>query len=165
MLINREIEHLIRQPKRITSKDPAIGYRESHRQRRCDLRLESGAGETGHFLVFVRQSLEFIENFSIGLRYLTGDPSIRTVTLTRYNGPHGESSFSHDGHFAQPHIHRITELEMNSGSSHPQERHRQITDHYLTFEECQLAFFSDAGVANYRDYFPDLVQGRLFNGL
>ena len=164
MLTDGQIEDLIRQPKRITSKDPALGYHEENRQRRCDLQLEGTADGKEVFLVFVRQNLEFIENFSIGMRYVTGNPLFPRVTLVRYNGPHGDSSLSQDGHFARSHIHRITEQEMNSGSSQPQERHRQITDRYLTFEECLLAFFGDAGVVNYRDYFPDLLQGRLFNG-
>ena len=44
------------------------------------------------FRVFIRQNTNFIENFSIGLLYHTGDRMLRTIALVRYNGPHGETS-------------------------------------------------------------------------
>ncbi len=164
MLSDQQIQDLIGQRKRITYKDPARGYREEYRQRRCDLQLETVPDGNPCFLVFVRQNLTFIENFSIGLRYRTGNPAVPIVTLIRYNGPHGEFSTQPDEHFAQPHVHRVTELEMNSGSTQPQEKHREITTRYSTFEQCLLAFFADASVQNYSDHFPDLRQGRLFDG-
>ena len=164
MLNDQHIRDLISQPKLIVDKDPVRGYREEHRQRRCDLQLERVSDGNLCFSVFVRQNLTFIENFSVGLRYRTGDPVMPIVTLTRYNGPHGEFSTQPDQHYAQPHIHRVTEVEMSSGSAHPQERHRALTARYSTFEECLRAFFFDARVQNFSDYFPGLGQGRLFDG-
>ena len=164
MLTEIQIQDLIQLPKRITGKDPPSGYREENRQRRCDLQLESVLEGHSSYVVFVRQSLEFIENFSIGLRYRTGDRARPMVTLIRYNGPHGEFSTQSDQHFARCHIHRVTEVEMNSGSTQPQERHREITNRYSTFDECLRVFFADTGIENYVDYFPDLHQGRLFDG-
>ena len=164
MLNDQHIQDLISQPKRIVEKDPARGYREEHRQRRCDLQLERVSDRNLCFSVFVRQNLTFIENFSVGLRYRTGNPSVPTVTLMRYNGPHGEFSTQPDQHYARPHIHRVTEVELSSGSAYPQEKHRALTDRYSTFEECLRTFFADASVQNYSDYFPDPGQGRLFDG-
>lgn len=164
MLNGHHIQDLISQPKRIVEKDPARGYREEHRQRRCDLQLERVSDSNVCFSVFVRQNLTFIENFSVGLRYRTGNPSMPMVTLIRYNGPHGEFSTQPDQHYAQPHIHRVTDMELNSGSAYPQEKHRTLTDRYSTFEECLRAFFADASIQNYSDYFPDLAQGWLFDG-
>lgn len=114
------------------------------------------------FTVFTRQNIVFIENFSIGLRYQTNDPKLGTVTLVRYNGPHGEYSRHPDGHHAVPHIHRITATEIASGSTQPQERDREITDRYSTFETALVVFFADIGAINYGEYFPELLQGRLF---
>ncbi len=164
MLNDQQIQDLISQPKRIVEKDPARGYRQEHRQRRCDLQLERVSDGNLCFSVFVRQNLTFIENFSVGLRYRTGNPTVPIVTLIRYNGPHGEFSTQPDQHYAQPHIHRVTEVEMSSGSAHPQEKDRALTNRYSTFEECLRAFFGDVSVPNYPDYFPDLVQGTLFDG-
>ena len=164
MLTDQQIQDLISQPKRIVEKDPVRGYREETHQRRCDLRLERVSDSALCFAVFVRQNLTFIENFSVGLRYRTGNLAVPMVTLIRYNGPHGEFSTQPDDHYAQPHIHRVTEVEMSSGSAHPPERHRAVTALYSTFEECMRVFFADASVQNYPDYFPDLGQDRLFDG-
>ena len=87
-----------------------------------------------------------------------------SITLVRYNGPHGESSRSADGHFARPHIHRITAQELASGSTQPQERDRTITDRYATLEQALRVFFDDVGVANHDQYFPSLSQLEVFDG-
>ena len=104
------------------------------------------------------------DNFSIGLRYETRDRSLGTITLVRYNGPHGDTSRHPDGHYAKPHIHRITASEIASGSIHPQESHREITDRYATYEQALIVFFNDIATYDHTVYFPGLGQGRLFNG-
>ncbi len=163
MLTDRQIEELLVEPKRILSKRPVNGYVEEFSQKRCDLDLESEAGGEHSFAVFVRQHLVFIENFSIGLRFQTGTPSMGFITLVRYNGPHGEYSLSPDGHYASAHIHRLTEAELVAGSSQPQERLRQLTNSYGTFSEALRTFFQDIKVTNQAEYFPELLQGELFD--
>lgn len=168
MLTDRQILDLIACPKTIVQKDPARGYREENRQRRCDLELQANENNDLRFSVFVRQSTEFIENYSIGLRYQTNEGRLGTITLVRYNGPHGETSRHPDGHYASPHIHYITESELASGSTQPQERHREVTDRYATFEQALSVFFADAGIADLQGYFPGIipgaVQGSLLDG-
>ena len=162
-MTDSEIQHLITSRKTIVDKEPARGYKEEHGQRRCDLTLDA-ISESGRFTVFVRQNLKFTENFSIGLRYHTNDRTLGTVTLARYNGPHGEAGIQSDGHFATPHIHRVTAEEIASGSSQPQEKHREITVRYSTLDHALGVFFMDTGVTNYLEYFPDAGQGRLSLG-
>ena len=162
MLTQRRIQELIELPKTIVRRQPSHGYREENRNRRCDLELRSSVQGVA-FTVFIRQSLRFVENFSVGLRYRAGRP-LGSIVLVRYNGPHGESSRSADGHFAKPHIHRITGLELASGSTQPQERKRTITDRYATLEQALRVFFDDVSVVNHGQYFPDLSQLELFCG-
>ena len=164
MLTDIEIQGLITSPKKITDKSPARSYREEHGYRRCSLTLESVDAEPERFSVFIRQNIQFIENYSIGMRYQTKNKDLGSVTLIRYNGPHGESSREEDGHYDKPHIHRITAEEMESGSLSPQESHREITDRYTTFENALVVFFKDAGVTNWAEYFPEMNQGELFGG-
>ena len=167
MLTDSEIADLISRPKRIVKKTPASGYLEESRNRRCDLELVSLEDDRCEFRVFIRQNTNFIENFSIGLRHrVSGDPTLATLTLVRYNGPHGESSISPDGHYAVPHIHRITEVEIASGSYQPQERHREVTSRYSTYESALRVFWGDVGVsddANINKHFPGLMQSRMFD--
>ncbi len=164
MLTDREIQDIIELPKRITSKTPAEGYVEESGSRRCSLELEAIPGNGAKFRVFTRQNIEFIENFSIGLRYQTGDRALGMIALVRYNGPHGDTSRQSDGHFFKSHTHLMTAAEVASGNSQPQERHREITDRYSTYEEALRVFFDDIAVVNYDKHFPESLQPRLFDG-
>ena len=157
------IQELIRLPKTIVGKRPNAGYREERGSRHCDLDLRPCGQDEGTFAIFVRQHIRFVENFSLGLRYRGGDfPS--GITLVRYNGAHGESSRNPDGHYAKPHIHRMTEQEIASGSTRPQERDRTVTHKYIRLADALLVFFKDVGVSNYRAYFPDILQPELSYG-
>lgn len=159
MLTDQQILGLIACPKTIVQKEPAKEYREENLYRRCHLELQANDDDALRFTAFVRQNTEFIENYSIGLRYQTNESRLGTITLVRYNGPHGETSRDPDGHYASPHIHRITEFELASGSAHPQERHREVTDRYATFEQALSVFFADAGIADLQGYFPGIIPG------
>ena len=164
MLTDHEIESLVRLPKNIVSKTPAVGYWNENLHRRCELELTANSSPDTEFTVFIRQNDKFIENFSIGLRYKTKDRTLGTITLVRYNGPHGETNRGPGGHFGRPHIHRVTARELAEGNREPQERHRDITDRYSTFEEALSVFFRDITTSNYLDYFGELRQLELFNG-
>lgn len=164
MLTDQQIQEVVARPKTIIQKSPATGYHEEDRHRRCHLELAALTDPAVKFQVFVRQSSEFMEGFSIGLRGKVGGLGSPTVTLIRYNGPHGESSTSDDGHYSVPHIHRITAEAIASGSDRPREKSREITTRYHTYEEALLVFFQDIRVDNYEAYFSELRQLRLFNG-
>ena len=163
ILTNEQIQDLLNVPKAITKKSPAKGYKEENNQKRCDLELEALSDESTKFSLFVRQNSKFIENFSVGLRYHTNMKSLGAITLIRYNGPHGESSRHPDGHYALPHIHRITAQEIASGSVQPQEQHREFTTRYSALEQALRIFLKDIGVVSYAEHFPEALQPRLFN--
>ena len=163
MYTDEEISDLIRQPKSIISKDPLSGYRDEANHRRANLRLRSLRDGTDVYEVFLRQHRMFLENFSIGLRYRTGTQSSGTITLVRYNGPHGDYSIARDLHFARPHIHLLTQDELAAGHLQPRELRREETDQYGTFEEAMLMFLEEIATNNHYDFFPELRQARLFN--
>ena len=163
ILTDEQIRQLLDVPKTITKRTPAKSYDEESAHRRCHLDLETNSDEGAQFSVFIRQSRNFIENYSIGLRYRTDDKAVGTITLIRYNGLHGEYSRHPDGHYALPHIHRITAQELASGNTNPQESHREITDRYSTFEQALRIFFEDIGITNYAEYFTEALQPRLFD--
>lgn len=163
ILTDQQIQDLLDIPKTIGEKTPGKGYKEENNQRRCDLKLETASDDGAIFTVFIRNHNIFIENFTMGLRYQTNSKAVKTITLVRYNGAHGESSRHPDGHYALPHIHRISEQELASGSSDPQERYREITDRYGSYEQALRIFFEDIGVTNYAEYFPEALQPRLID--
>ena len=160
MLTDQEIRALTAMRKTIQRREPVRGYRDEGFQRRCNVELISAGPSGEQFEVFMRQNLTFMDNFSIGLRYRTGDPTLGMITLAWYNGPQGEQARQPDGHYALPHIHRITEAELVTGNRQPQESHREITDRYLTFEDALIVFFQDVHVMNHQDHFP--ISWRLF---
>ena len=153
MLTDGEIRRLVAMPKRILKKEPVKGYKDEGNHRRCNLDLVAIHPGVGSFEVFIRQHTLFIENYSIGLRYLIDDGSMGAITLVRYNGQHGEVSRSADGHYAASHIHRITQEELAKGSMAPQENFREPTDRYTTYEQALAVFFSDIGVADHSAHF------------
>ena len=164
-LTNDEINNLIRAPKTVESKSPASGYTEARGQRRCNLELRAISDDSAmEFSVFIRQNLTFIENFSIGLTCKTGIPELGEITLARYNGPHGEYSRDPDGHYARPHIHRITEDEIAKGQKAPKENDRQITDQYSTLDQALIVFFNDIGATDFDKHFPSATQMELPDG-
>ena len=164
MLSDDEIQELLDRSKAIVRKTPRSGYRSEAGHRRADLDVEAANGSgAALFSVFIRQNERFIENFSIGLRYRSNMAGLGDVTLVRYNGPHGDMSIHADGHRAKPHIHRITSVELASGSREPRERDRAITDRYTTLDTALRAFFDDLNVMGVQQFFPELSQGQLFN--
>ena len=163
-MTDQEILGLIACPKTIIDKEPTRGYREDNSNRRCDLQLVANTDAATPFRVFIRQNLAYIENFSIGLRYRANLPNAETITLVRYNGPHGEAAKAADGHYNKSHIHRITAEEIAAGFTQPQEKHREITERYAVLAQAIGVFFRDIAAGNYAQYFPELRQGSLFNG-
>lgn len=161
---DQEIERLVQLPKTILSRTPVKGFREESGHKRCDLDLHATQNNHITFTVFIRQNIKFAENFSIGLRYKTGNKRLGTVTLIRYNGPHGKPSHYSDSHHYKYHIHRITSAEIASGSLQPQERFREITTRYRSFEEAIAVFFADISASNAGQYLQDVLQGSLFGG-
>ena len=60
----------------------------------------------------------------------------------------------------------VTAEEIASGSSQPQERQREVTDRYGTYESALRVFWGDVGVrddSNINRYFPGLMQSRMFD--
>ena len=162
MITDQNIQNLIVAPKEIRKRKPREGYKRERGHRRCDLilyqshlRLEDSSkekserssdmisvfGQNIKFIIFIRQNQTFIENFSVGLRCEI--PFLKnTVTLIRYNGPHGSIKRSATDHHPHPHIHRITQEEIQFGNFNPKAKNIEITDRYNTFEEGLRAIFN-----------------------
>ena len=162
MLSDSEIQELIIMPKEIITKPPAKIY-EKKSSIHCNLDLQSLDPQGKLFSVFIRQSIKFIEDFSIGLCYLPEDKILGRIQLIRYNGAHDKGGHydknrDKDGHYGNPHIHRITTEEMEPAMINPQPKHRKITDKYNAFDEALAVFFKDMKIGNYLKHFPNIKQ-------
>jgi hypothetical protein len=156
-LTGNQIEELITCSKRVATA-PARSFKEENRHRRKDMGLEATLDPKGVFEVFIRQSLEFAEDFSLGLVYHSLDG--KRMTLIRYNGQHEQTNNPLDQakpHF-QYHVHTATADNLNNGryDKHP----AAPTPEYASFEEATGAFLARIGLeqSDVAEYFPNLSE-------
>jgi hypothetical protein len=138
------IDELIACEKLITEA-PTREFKEENRHRRKDMRLQDCQDAKQQFSVFIRQSFEFDEDFSLGLVYLSVDG--KRMTMIRYNGQHDQSNDPYDQaktHF-QYHIHKATPENLNNGcyDKHP----ASATGNYASFAEATHASLKLSGFA------------------
>jgi hypothetical protein len=157
------INELIECDKEITDA-PTRDYEDEYRHRRKDFRLRAIDDPKLLFSVFMRQSLEFDEDFSLGLVYLS--PDGKRMTLVRYNGQHDQSNDPYDlvkPHF-QYHVHKATPENLNNGryDKHP----ASATRLYASFAEATREFLAAIGVRaqDIAKYFPGMDSLPLFRG-
>ena len=128
------------------------------RMKRNEMTLRS-ADKKHEFRVFLRQAEEFLENFSIGLVYLPHEEPGELV-LIRCNGQHGGTKMY--PHHAVYHVHSIRAEDLNAGIKEP--RRIEQTGEYASFAEALRIFCHRINLAEPDQYFPGLVQRRLFPG-
>jgi len=155
MLSQSEINSLISCPKLVENAEPSKGMNTEKRSRRKNLDLKA-TQERHAFRVFIRQSTELLEDFSIGLIYRSGDKEKGNIMLIRFNGNHGDVDWSKDGHYSSFHIHRMTEELLEQGIREPKEIEK--TARYSTLEEALADFFNEINLENWLGYFPELRQ-------
>ena len=155
------IDELISCEKLITEA-PTREFKEENRHRRKDMRLQYAHDAKTIFSVFVRQSLEFDEDFSLGLVYLSVDG--KRMTMIRYNGQHDQSNDPYDQaktHF-QYHIHKATPENLNNGrfDKHP----ATATRAYASFVEATSEFLAAIGLRaqDISAHFPGMESLPLF---
>ena len=137
---------------------PRREMRVDGKMKRNDMTLKSEDGKHA-FRVFMRQSEEFPENFSVGLMYFPGeDPG--SFQLVRCNGQHGGEKVH--PHHALFHIHRSKADDINAGILEP--RNIEQTNAYASFREALSYFCGMIQLERPDDYFPGLSQARLFPG-
>lgn len=126
------------------------------KMKRNDMTLQSAEGKHS-FRVFLRQSDEFPENFSIGLMYAPGEEP-GSFQLIRYNGQHGGERVH--PHHAVFHIHRSKADDINAGILEP--RHIEQSTAYASFRQALAHFCAIIRLEKPDDYFPGLSQTLMF---
>jgi len=154
-----DLTRLISCSKRI-SLAPRKEMRAEGQMLRNEMEFESLDGKHT-FRVFLRQSRQFTENFSVGIDYLPKDEP-GSFCLLRCNGMHG-------GHKVHPHhlnchIHRSKAEDVNAGLR--VERHIEPTTQYAAFRDAQRHFLLLVNVqaTDLNQYFSDITQPDLFEG-
>lgn len=96
----------------------------------------------GEFTIFMRQNVDFPENFSIGLAYSPHDGR-EAITLLRCNGKHGDynGTFDPDHPHWDFHIHKANEESIEAG--YAPEKFATKTTEYASFEEAIQTFVKE----------------------
>ncbi len=159
----KEIDELIASPKHV-GEPPKREMKQIHAHLRNDMTLLSSGGIVGVFRVFMRRSVDFPENFSIGLIYLPNDTR-GELTLLRCNGQHGDfnGSFDPEHPHYDYHVHRADERAIDAGLK--PEKYAAITGEYASFEEALQYFLKLVGMSDsdVERYFPKKQQEFFFD--
>ena len=125
------------------------------RHRRNDFEVAAEEGEH-NFSVFLRQSIDFPENFSVGLTYESPEEH-HSICLLRCNGPHGDHANlpSEPPHHFRFHLHLARNEAMEAGIR--TEFFAEETDSYATFEEAVVYFVGRCGILDTAKYFAFLT--------
>lgn len=146
-----ELDKLIACPK-CTIEPPKRSMRTEMGSHRNEAVLESEDGRH-RFRVFIRQSADFAENFSIGLEYQPREDS-GAIILLRCNGPHGPHKLW--PHHAQYHIHKAKTENLLEGAR--AEAFAEVTPAYASFEEALRYFGEICHIADWSLHYPSLQQ-------
>ncbi len=109
------------------------------------------------FRMFIRKSMEFPENFSIGLDY--NPKTEKGFPLIRYNGPHyvTEDVIKTEPHYGY-HIHKIKEEDIEKNVR--KISFCAITDEFDSYEKALNSFIKKVNIINSSEYFsPELDFG------
>lgn len=155
-----EIDNLINCEK-VIIQPPKKHFAEEDGHRSKNMQLESTDGEH-RFHVFIRQNTTFIEDFSIGLRYLPLDGS-GSFNLLRCNGPHRRANDFNsidtntiEGHRFNYHIHFAREENMISGRK--AESGGDNTEEYSTFDDALAYFIRKCNIIGAEEHFDFMRQ-------
>jgi hypothetical protein len=152
---DKELVDLVKCPKCVV-EPPLKQMKQERGSRRNNMTLQSKDGEH-RFRVFVRQCVEFEEDFSVGLDYFPKDEP-GSICLLRCNGQHGANqAFPHHAHY---HIHRAKAEDVNAGIKI--ERHVEITSEYAAFRDGLAYFLTLINLEEVDKYFSGLRQKNLF---
>src|SRR3989442_4730423 len=152
---DEELESLIRCRKEVVDP-PRREMRVDGKMKRNDMTVKSADGAHS-FRVFMRQSEELLENFSIGLVYQPGEEP-GSFQLIRCNGQHGGERVH--PHHAVFHVHRSTADDINAGILEPRQIEQATS--FASFREALVHFCHLIRLERPDDYFPGLNQTRLF---
>lgn len=110
------------------------------------------------FTIFIRQSCEFAEDFSIGLIWKPeGYPY--GIILVRFNGAHGKNRGIE--HQRIPHIHELTLLDIQNQKYDP---HQVVeTKSYINIDDAILKFMRYCNIIDWERDFPHLPEMSLFD--
>jgi hypothetical protein len=134
---------------------PGKGYKEEFGHKKLDFNCQADQ-EGFSFRVFIRQSLKFQEDFSVGLVWQRPE-GLPPLNLYRCNGLHGGAiAFPHHAHF---HIHTLNLVDIQAGRTEP--RMLTITDAYDSLPKAIFYFAEQVNILDIKTYFPP-PQPQLF---
>lgn len=152
MLTDKFLQEVITCPKRVTKAERKKMVLENrHYKNKLDLLSEDN---TYAFKMFMRQSDEFVEDFSVGLIWTNPQEFInvsKNIIMLRCQGPHdGKQELGFDIHH-DFHIHEITSMDIEQ-KRFTRPSNRTSTDKFHSFEQALMFFIEKCGIMNIEDF-------------
>lgn len=146
------VDELIQCPKTII-KAERRNMIEKNRSYRNNIQLKSDDGQYT-FTMFLRQSAEFLEDFSVGLIWTNANEYYNTkkpTILMRCQGPHdSKQEFESDPHHSY-HIHKLSSNDIAQRRFN-KPSNDGITDSFSSFDEAILYFCQQCAIIGLSDY-------------
>lgn len=149
-LTDAEIERLISCRKVFVSKPrEAVQINKNYQQKFVVQGDENG----DEFTVFIAWSMFQPQDFSIGLM-------LEDNLLLRVNGFHGTTRAGYHSapHHAVPHMHMLTEKDINNGRQMKPSRIVDASGKYVDLISARLFFFKHCGIMGHEEYFSSNKQ-------
>lgn len=146
------VDELIECPK-IVIKADRKNMIEKNRSYRNNVQLKSKDGKYS-FIMFMRQSSEFLEDFSVGLTWTNANEywnAKKPIILIRCQGPHdSKQDFESDPHHSY-HIHKLSPADIKQ-RRFGKPSNCGITDHFSSFDEAIIYFCNRCAIMGLSDY-------------
>jgi len=163
------LESLISCPKRI-GKAERRKLASQNRSLRNNVRLVSECGKYS-FEMFIRQSDEFTEDFSFGLKWTNASEHSninRPIILLRVQGPHDSKAPTGTDVHHDYHIHQITAEDITA-RRYRDPPHKNLCDEYHNFEQAGWYFVRRCGIMNPEEHLdypfnhPDTLGASMYD--
>lgn len=151
-ITNEFIQELITCQKIIKKADRKKMISEN-RSLRNNVQLISEDGKY-EYVLFLRQSCEFIEDFSVGLKWTNPSKYLNTnksIILLRCQGPHDSKQPEGTDCHHDYHVHEITLKDINE-CRYDKPQHKEICKEFSSFESAIYYFCKKCGIHNLNDY-------------
>lgn len=152
MIAESFLKEIIACPKHVIRADRKKMVLENrHYKNKLDLISED---EKYTYKMFIRQSDEFVEDFSIGLIWTNPQEFIsisKNIIMLRYQGPHdGKQALGFDVHH-DFHIHEITPWDIEE-KRYIKPSNRTSTDMFHSFQQALYYFIEKCDIINVEDF-------------
>lgn len=151
-ITNEFIQELIT-CKKVVKKADRKNMIQENRSLRNNIQLTSADGKY-EYVLFLRQSCEFLEDFSVGLKWVNPSRYFninKSIILFRCQGPHDSKQPEGTDCHHDYHTHEITVKDINE-RRYEKPQNKEVCKEFSSFESAIYYFCKKCGINNLEEY-------------